>query len=120
MEQSTRSLAAYQRVAEVIKGEIRTGTLSPGDRLPSHRAVAEKYGVALGTAQKALKLLEDDGWLTVTPSVGVFVSESMPTENTQGPGNLNDVRVELGELRQALDALTARVEALEARGDRSR
>src|SRR6187399_130604 len=49
--------AAYERVAESIRHDIRIGKLKPGDRLPGNRAVAEIHGVSLGTAQKALGLL---------------------------------------------------------------
>ncbi|GGJ01580.1 hypothetical protein GCM10011581_43470 [Saccharopolyspora subtropica] len=110
MEQSNPGLAAYQRVVEAIKHEIRTGTLSPGDRLPGNRSVAEKYDVALGTAQKALRVLQDEGWLTATPSVGVFVSSQLPSDE-----DAIDVPKALAELKSELANLAKRVEELERR-----
>lgn len=118
MSSAMTGLAAYQRVAEAIREDIRAGRLKAGDRLPSNRGVADLYDVSLGTAQKALKALEDEGWVVATPSVGVFVSESMPGENEQ-PANLNDVRDELAKLREAVETLTARVDSLEAHIDKS-
>ncbi len=109
MEQETPGLAAYQRVAETIKREIRSGTLSPGDRLPSNRGVAEKYEVALGTAQKALSALEEDGWITTTPSVGTFVN-SVPAEPAQ---KNEDLASAVAELRATVADLSARLDALE-------
>ncbi|MFI0470990.1 GntR family transcriptional regulator [Saccharopolyspora sp. 5N102] len=110
MEHSNPGLAAYQRVVEAIKREIQAGTLSPGDRLPGNRAVAEKYDVALGTAQKALRALQDEGWLTSTPSVGVFVSGRLPSDE-----DAVDVPKALAELKSEIVNLAKRVEELERR-----
>ncbi|QUG99805.1 winged helix-turn-helix transcriptional regulator [Saccharopolyspora erythraea] len=110
MEQSNLGLAAYQRVVESIKHEIRTGSLAPGERLPGNRAVAEQYDVALGTAQKALRALQDQGWLTSTPSVGVFVSNEVPSEEDGV-----DVPKVLAALKSELAELAKRVEDLERR-----
>lgn len=110
MEHSSPGLAAYQRVVEAIKEKIRSGSLSPGDRLPGNRGLAEQYGVALGTAQKALLVLQDEGWLTATPSVGVFVSEKQPSADDDA-----DVAKALAELKAEVAELARRVEALERR-----
>ncbi|GAA2338249.1 hypothetical protein GCM10009854_13120 [Saccharopolyspora halophila] len=110
MEQSKPGLAAYQRVVESIKRDIRAGTLAPGDRLPGNRALAEKYDVALATAQKALRVLQDEGWLTATPAVGVFVSNETPPREEDF-----DVPAALAELRSQVAELSKRVEDLEER-----
>ncbi|TDD10616.1 GntR family transcriptional regulator [Saccharopolyspora terrae] len=110
MEQSNPGMAAYQRVVEAIKHDIRTGKLASGERLPGNRALAEKYDVALATAQKALRALQDAGWLTATPSVGVFVSSEVPTDEAAA-----DVSVELADLKSQVASLAQRVEELERR-----
>lgn len=110
MEQSNPALPAYKRVVESIKHDIRTGTLEPGAQLPGNRALAEKYGVALGTAQKALRELQDEGWLTATPAVGVFVSNKFPSDE-----DTVDVPKELAKIKAELVDLAKRVEELERR-----
>lgn len=112
MDTKTAGMAAYERVAESIRDDIRRGDLRPGDRLPGNRALAERYDVALGTAQKALRLLQDEGWLKASPSVGVFVNEP-PSEGV--PPDLAAVANELGELRTLVADLRDRVEVLERR-----
>jgi GntR family transcriptional regulator len=106
MNTTNPGLAAYQRVAETIREEIRRGTLVAGDQLPGNRGVAEKYGVALGTAQKALGLLQDEGWLVTTPSVGVFVKEP-PTEPAAPTvqGQLDELRASVADLAERLQRL---------------
>lgn len=108
--ESTPGLAAYQRVVELIKRDIRAGALAPGERLPGNRALADKYDVALATAQKALRMLRDEGWLTATPAVGVFVSSEPPSEE-----DTPDVPAAIAELQSQVANLAKRVEELERR-----
>ncbi|MFC9665603.1 GntR family transcriptional regulator [Nocardia sp. NPDC127606] len=112
MDIDRSGLAAYQRVAEQIKQDIRDGRLAPGARLPGNRQIAEDYAVALGTAQKALQYLRENGWVTVTPAVGVFVAEECPPEG--GVTDIEAMRVELRKLQAETADLSARVERLEA------
>ena len=105
-------LAAWQRVAEAIKTDIRAGVLEVGARLPGHRKLAEQHGVALGTAQKAVQELESEGWVVARPAVGVFVKEP-PTENG-GPVTIETIVRQLDQLQGAVLHLAERVEQLEA------
>ena len=76
---NSAGMAPFERVAEVIRAEIRGGTLKAGDKLPVNRDLAATYNVALATAQKALRLLQDEGWVVSRASVGVFV-KGIPDE----------------------------------------
>ena len=109
MDVNTAGLAVYERVAESIRAEIRRGTLKPGDQLPGNRDLAEKYDVALGTLQKALRVLQDERWLIATPSVSVFVAEQ-PTGPTAG----SDVAAQLHDLQAVVANLVERVQRLES------
>jgi GntR family transcriptional regulator len=73
-------------------------------QLPGNRDLAEKYDVALGTLQKALRVLQDERWLIATPSVGVFVAEQ-PTGPTAG----SDVAAQLHDLQAVVANLVERV-----------
>jgi GntR family transcriptional regulator len=100
---------AYERVAESIRQDIRNGKLKPGDQLPGNRAVADMHSVSLGTAQKALGVLHDEGWVTTTPAVGVFVADSPPQGEPITLATVNkaltDLQAEISELRSRLDAV---------------
>ena len=65
---------AYVQLAGFIEARIGDGTLAPGARLPGERALAEQYGVALGTVRSALRVLRDKGLIVTTPSKGTFIS----------------------------------------------
>lgn len=43
----------YRAIVERLAGDIASGTLSPGERLPTHRALADRLGVTVGTVSRA-------------------------------------------------------------------
>lgn len=64
----------YLRVADHIAARIDAGDLSPGARLPGERELAEEYGVALGTARRAIQELRDRHRVVTLPAKGTYVS----------------------------------------------
>ncbi|MFT7837584.1 winged helix-turn-helix domain-containing protein [Saccharothrix sp. BKS2] len=109
---ATPGLAAYERVVQSIKDEIASGQLAPMQKLRGNRKLAEEHGVALATLQKALKVLEDEGWVTLRPAVGVFVN------NEPGQARKIDVQTVIGQLDQlqaTVESLAERVRRLEER-----
>lgn len=73
MSQQQRSTPRV-RIAEHYRRAIRDGQLSPGDRLPSVRDIAEEHGVAYATARAALSWLRIEGYI-VTTQRGSFVAD---------------------------------------------
>ncbi|WP_323117902.1 aminotransferase-like domain-containing protein [Burkholderia alba] len=63
----------YERLAEHYRRIIAAGTLVPGDRMPSVRALMDQHDVSLSTALQTFRRLEDTGWLTAKPRSGYFV-----------------------------------------------
>lgn len=63
----------YQRVAGHYRQAIATGTLAPGDRMPSVRALMGLHQVSLSTALQACRELEAAGLLEARPRSGYFV-----------------------------------------------
>lgn len=115
MDVAAAGLAAYQRVAEAIKADIRGGVLARGERLPSNRSLSERHGVALGTAQKALRALQDEGWLVSTPAVGVFVNGEPAADAQPQTDAVTAIHEQLDELHTVVTDLAARLERLEGR-----
>ena len=75
----------YVQAAEVLRREITTGRLKPGDKLPSARALQDRYGIASGTVQNALRLLKSDGLIYSVQGRGSFVRNSTGA-GRGGPG----------------------------------
>jgi DNA-binding transcriptional MocR family regulator len=65
----------YRRWADHYLGAIRAGSLTPGDRMPSVRALMRLHGVSLSTALQICRQLENEGWLEARPRSGYFVRQ---------------------------------------------
>ncbi|MFI7618027.1 winged helix-turn-helix domain-containing protein [Nonomuraea terrae] len=63
----------YVALANHVVARIKAGEISPGARLAGERALAEEYGVALGTIRRAIEHLRDGGWLVTLPAKGTYV-----------------------------------------------
>ena len=65
----------YLQLIDMLKLQIVSGRLKPGDKLPSVRDLAMEYGVNPNTMQKALSELERDGYLESRRTSGRFVAD---------------------------------------------
>lgn len=63
----------YLSLAMRLRWEIKEESMSPGQRLPSTREIAEKYNVTPRTVTKALTLLKEEGLIEVHPGRGSFI-----------------------------------------------
>ncbi len=64
----------YEQLAELIVSMIDNGTLAPGERVPSVRALSEQHGISISTVLQAYRLLEDRGVLAARPQSGFYVA----------------------------------------------
>ncbi|WP_433871882.1 GntR family transcriptional regulator [Saccharopolyspora sp. CA-218241] len=103
----------YQEMAAEIAGQIDSGELAPGTRLPSVRALAKQHEVSAMTAQKALNQLAQDGYAEAVSGLGYYVTER-PAEG-EAPADPATLGRQLAELQSTVAELRARVEALEGR-----
>ncbi|WP_037317615.1 GntR family transcriptional regulator [Ruegeria halocynthiae] len=67
--------ARYIRLAEMLSNAIQDGKLAPGMKLPTHRAFAEQFNVALATATRAYGELERRGLIVGEAGRGTFVRD---------------------------------------------
>ena len=63
----------YQQVIDLIADNIETGTLLPGDRLPSLRKMSRSAGVSIPTVRQAYVELERQRKVESRPQSGYFV-----------------------------------------------
>lgn len=63
----------YMQVADQVEAEIRSGELPVGARLPNERDMGAQYGVAPGTARRAVAELRERGLVATLPNKGTFV-----------------------------------------------
>lgn len=53
----------YQQIAEHLKRQILLGVVQDGDPMPSRRELAAQTGINPNTAQKAYRLMTEEGYL---------------------------------------------------------
>lgn len=68
--------ARYKRLVDGFAADIRSGILPPGTRLPTHRQLAAREGVALVTASRVYAELEAMGLVSGETGRGTFVRET--------------------------------------------
>ena len=65
----------YDQISSQIKAQIIAGTLSPGEALPSIRALAKDLKISVITTKRAYDELEAEGFLYTVAGKGCFVAE---------------------------------------------
>ncbi|MFF7631998.1 TetR/AcrR family transcriptional regulator C-terminal domain-containing protein [Kitasatospora sp. NPDC008050] len=75
---TTPDAPPYLRIAAELRGRIAAGTLKPGDRVPSTRAITQEWGVAMATATKVLATLRQEGLVHSRPGAGTVVADPLP------------------------------------------
>ncbi|MEB8066098.1 GntR family transcriptional regulator [Citrobacter braakii] len=69
--------ARYIEIKNAIKEEILNHTYPVGEKIPSERELAVSYGVTRVTLQKAMHLLEQEGFIERIHGKGMFVTRVM-------------------------------------------
>ena len=65
----------YEALYRCIRGDILSGTLKPGEKLPSKRALAENLEVSKITVEAAYNQLLSEGFIRSREKVGYFVED---------------------------------------------
>jgi DNA-binding transcriptional MocR family regulator len=81
---STRSGSLVQAIVGALADDIEAGYLKPGTRLPTHRELADKLSVAIGTVTRAYLLAQRRGLINGEIGRGTFVRSSHLINNTTG------------------------------------
>lgn len=86
----------YEHLYRCIRQDILSGKLSPGEKLPSKRALARNLGISVVTVEGAYNQLLAEGYCASKPRRGFFV---LPVPVSAPP-----VQAVVGEMRSAEDA----------------
>ncbi len=81
----------YLQLIDMVKLQIISGQLQPGEKLPSVRDLAMQYGVNPNTMQKALSELEWEKLVYTVRTTGRYVTEDADL--------IQKLRKELAEMR---------------------
>ena len=83
---------AWQQIAGTLAGAIRSGTLAPGDELPSITELSALQGIGTGVIRHALETLAADGLISVRHGRAAVVAgepgdDARPGRRRPGPGH---------------------------------
>jgi DNA-binding transcriptional MocR family regulator len=111
----------YLQFADTMARSIQTGKLPPGTKLPTHRAFAEKFEIALATATRVYGELERRGMVVGEAGRGTFVRDlglpmSLGVHQAETDGLIDLVFNMPGDAADA-DSLRAGLRKLAAAGD---
>jgi len=96
--QAVKAQRLYLQVAEQLVRSIREGNPEPGERLPSERDLAERFGVSRPTIREAMIALEISGLVEIRSGSGVYVlaqdntAFAMPRDEGPGPFEILEAR----------------------------
>ena len=89
--QKGNTMPLYRQLKNIIIGEIQTGKLKPGDRLPSETQMQKAYKMSRVTVRNAMAELEVEGCIIKVQGKGSFVAQSdmlqLPSGVTSFTGN---------------------------------
>jgi DNA-binding FadR family transcriptional regulator len=108
---------AYETVAAELEVLIRAGHFAVGDRLPSERQLASRFGVSRPTIRVALSQLESRGLVVTRSGSGTFVAERDQDVVAEEISS-DDNPAEVLEARLAFEVAAARLAARRAHSDR--
>src|SRR5471030_347885 len=87
----------YRAIAEALAADIRDGVLAAGTRLPTHRDLAYRLGVTVGTVSRAYAEAERRGLIGGEVGRGTFVRpdarrrKALPVADLEAPLGLPQI-----------------------------
>jgi GntR family histidine utilization transcriptional repressor len=86
----------YQQLKESIISRISSAELKPGDRVPSENELVESMNVSRMTANRALRELNNEGYVKRVAGRGTFVADFRSQSQLLEVNNIADEIVERG------------------------
>ena len=73
-----------KQMEEILKEEIRSGVLKPGETLPTYDRLVNRFNTSRATFCHVLNNLKKDGYITTVKRQGMFVAERPPCHHRFG------------------------------------
>ena len=105
------------RLATLLAAQVESGSLSPGDRLPTEQQLAQAHGVSRTVVREAVHQLTSRGLLISRQGSGVYVSKAPRNHALSFDAAVLesiDAVVQVREVRRALEGETAALAASRA------
>jgi len=94
-------LAPFEQIADHFRRRIEDGEISPGERLPTVRQIAEQWQVARQTVGRAIELLKEGGYVTTGGRAGTVVLDPEVTSITVALDGIRTPGLVVADIRPA-------------------
>lgn len=108
MTDLTKNVPRYRELADLLRADILSGKLRPGDQLATEHELCAQHEVSRHTAREALRILSEDGLIARRRRAGTVVSDVAAPAFAQPIGDFDsilqyarDARFELESERRA-------------------
>jgi GntR family phosphonate transport system transcriptional regulator len=79
LRDSSGKTPIWKAIADALRSDLAEGRYSPGDKLPTEAALADRFGVNRHTVRHGIAALVDDGLVRTRRGAGAFVAAT-PTD----------------------------------------
>lgn len=97
-----QSSPLFRQLAAFLEAQIASGTLPPGHKLPTERAVSETSGLSRGTVRQAFAYLESQGFIDTRQGSGSFVATPRAKRSIAIVGSGQETLIDLKRQLSAL------------------
>ena len=103
---------AHLQVVDELRERLKRGDFEIGDRLPPGRQLAAQLDVALMTVQKAIRVLETEGLVSIRRGAGVKVL-AIPTDPPSPKSQLEALTQQMETVKFQIRHLSSQVAELQ-------
>ena len=109
---ASSSVPLYEQLYRSLAGEMRSGTLAAGTRMPGKRRLAAELSVSVNTVDAAYQMLAAEGYLESRERSGFYVQEylALPTRPEEVPPPVSTAPPEAAEPPVRFDLSTRGVD----------
>lgn len=79
MRDTSPKTPIWKAIADALRSDLTEGRYTPGDKLPTEAALAERFGVNRHTVRHSISALVDEGLIRTRRGAGAFVAAT-PTD----------------------------------------
>jgi DNA-binding GntR family transcriptional regulator len=71
----------WKQLTGILRARIRSGRYEPRHAVPSEKQLEQEFGIARGTARKAIAALRSEGLVVTVAGRGTYVADPPPEED---------------------------------------
>lgn len=109
----------FEKAVEQIRDLIRTGSLAPGQKLPTEQELSKQLNVSRSSVREAIRVLEAEGLVDVRRGSGIYIADEpvqkQPGQNAeQWLEQREETLEQVLEVRESIEGLAAGLAATRA------